>query len=206
MSRKTIAVDIDDVLVDRVMAIQAYLNDAFDSNLDISGMHVGESFFKFVVAHFADKAEPLRLSEMIEDYVCSDAYMSIPPSQEATTVIDKLKQTYDLAIVSYRPKAQQQATQKWLDQHFTGRFKDILLVNDGHFGRDVVSTPKAELCRDKGFHYVLDDRLDTCVESAGLGLQAVLFGTYPWNAPADLPKGVSRAKDWRQVEEYFDAR
>jgi hypothetical protein len=34
----------------------------------------------------------------------------------------------------------------------------------------------------------------------------IAFGDYPWHDRGELPEGVVRAKNWKEVLEYFDER
>lgn len=44
------------------------------------------------------------------------------------------------------------------------------------------------------------------VAVAESNIQALLFGDYLWNKADNLPKNVSRVKNWQDVKEFFDAQ
>jgi hypothetical protein len=63
---------------------------------------------------------------------------------------------------------------------------------------------KAELCRELDIDYLIDDQLKHCIGVAEIGIRALLFGDYSWNQVNQLPKMVTRVKDWAAVLEYFN--
>lgn len=53
--------------------------------------------------------------------------------------------------------------------------------------------------------FVVDDQLKHCTAAVEQGIPTILFGNYRWNQAEELPKGVTRCKNWQEVAGYFDA-
>lgn len=122
----------------------------------------------------------------------------------AKPVLARLKKKYGLVIVTSRRRLIEKETRDWLAQHFQNLFDDI------HFagmwdapGRHRYRITKAEVIRQVGADYLIDDQPKHCVAAAEAGIQALLFGHYPWNKVRKLPANVTRVKDWSAVGEYF---
>jgi uncharacterized HAD superfamily protein len=64
--------------------------------------------------------------------------------------------------------------------------------------------PKSEVCRELGVSYLIDDNLTAVKQTSAFGIEVLLFGDYPWNQIDELPRGVTRVKNWQEVLEYFD--
>ena len=63
---------------------------------------------------------------------------------------------------------------------------------------------KGELARDLKVDYLVDDQPKHCLSAAEHGVKTVLFGDHKVGRNLRLPTGVIRARNWREVLEYFD--
>lgn len=64
-----------------------------------------------------------------------------------------------------------------------------------------VKRTKSEVCRVLGADILVDDHIAHAEDVLSAGLKAIVFGNYPWNQRAILPKGMVRRKDWEGVKE-----
>lgn len=193
MKRLVIAVDIDDVLVDHYEAVLAFHNARYGTT------HTLEDY---VTDHWSrvwgtDQAETNRRAE--EFAALGVAGRAIKAG--ALQGIQELHKRYDLAIITVRRKVNVEPTLKWLDDKFPGVFKEVRFVP---IWEEADAPSKAEICQQIGASYLIDDSLKHCELAAAAGIQAVLFGSFPWNQATTLPAGVTRCKDWPAVTEYFD--
>jgi 5'(3')-deoxyribonucleotidase len=195
--RKTIAIDIDDVLAAEAEFIIAYSN-AWQTNLQITDYTEN---WRGMWGVNQDEAER-RAAELHRPGIES-SYRLIPGSRP---VLEKLAKRYNLIVVTSRRHSVAQETVDWLDKNFGGLFQDIHFANiwdDGHV--DAHLRTKAELCIKLGADYLVDDQLKHCLAVAVCNTTAILFGDYPWNQnDKALPVGVRRAKDWQAVGRFFD--
>ena len=190
MTKPKVAVDCDDVLIGTAPQILAHYNAAHGTNI-------------------SDYTEIWQLmsSEKTRDnrntYLDSEEYMDSEPVQDAIQVLTKLSERFDLHIVTGRPTFMQDITLAWLAKHLPDIFKTVIFTD---FFKDKGGRSKADVCLEIAASYLIDDHAHHCTAVARVGVQAILFGDYPWNKAANLPTGVTRCKDWAAVLEYFDGK
>lgn len=200
MSKKTIAVDIDDVLSASAEGWVAYSNKRWGTNL--SPEDYDEDWAKmWQVDHAEDRR---RANEFYQ----SGTVGTYSPFNGAKAVLEGLAEHYKLVITTSRVRYVQEDTLKWIETHYEGIFEEIHLA--GIFDADhpdPLSLTKAGLCTSIGVDYLIDDHPKHCLAVAEAGIQTLLFGDYSWNRNIKpLPERVIRARDWQAVKKYFDER
>ncbi len=198
-SRKTIAIDIDDVLSSQVRAIIAFSNEKYGTSLVWSDFQKKGPFWGYweQVWGVDEKEGKRRLEEFFRD-----GYQSSQPLMPYVIgVLRKLEKNYHLVVVTSRQDTDIEETHQWLDHHFPKIFKQVEFVQAWSGDR---KTSKAIICKEIGAAYLIDDSLEHCRLAAEEGIQSLLFGEYGWNRAKKLPSNVSRVKDWREVEAYFE--
>lgn len=201
MTRPVIAVDIDDVLSMTAIGFSQYSNQTW--GLDTRPEDYTEEWAAFW------GVPPEKATEWAKEYHLTDAYYYYEHFVEAYPVLKSLKENYDLVVVTSRRKEMQDYTQKWLDERFPSIFKEIRFAGiwdvKGKTLQKLRQT-KAEICRELGAEYLIDDQPKHCLAAQEAGIQSVLFGGYPWGCREDIPNGVVLAHNWREIQEYFDAK
>ena len=197
--QQIIAVDIDDVLSRTVPRILAFGNERWGHS------HTLEDFDEQLqVMWQVDDAEAARRWQEYMDSGIINQYDVIPAAKE---VLEKLGQTYRLIAVTSRRSSLLDITREWLDSNYPGIIDEVIGAQIYGEGRpDAHTLTKAEVLKNIGANYLIDDQPKHCIGAAGVGVQAILFGGYPWNSKIDLPERVTRCDDWPAVLEYFDAR
>lgn len=194
--KQTIAVDIDDVLAANAPAFVACGNRHWGTNLTIEDYdeHWGKMW----------QLDETALREFADSYHASGEIGKYKHDQAALPVLRELRKTYRLVITTSRRMLVHDETLSWIDQNFPGIFEDIRFAGFYDDANDFRHTAtKAELARELGASYIIDDQLKHCIAAAEAGLQALLFGDYPWNRSASLPENVIRVSDWESVGSYF---
>lgn len=199
MKKQVIAVDLDDVLAAGAQGFIDFTNKRWGTNLtvndfserwgDIWGVELEEEI---------ERAEVVYEARVIREF--NALYKAKP-------VLTRLAGEYKLVIMTSRVQRMQQDTFDWLDKHYEGIFEEIHF--SGFYDKITKHShnyTKAELCREIGADYLIDDQLKHCFGAAEAGIKTLLFGDYKWNQAAKLPAGVVRVKDWTEVEEYFNAK
>jgi uncharacterized HAD superfamily protein len=125
---------------------------------------------------------------------------------EAVEVLRKLKEDYTLIIVTSRRQEVVSITKDWVDTYFPNIFEGIYHVGIW----DVISDnshklTKADMCVTLGVSYLIDDQIKHCNSVADVGIEAILFGDYPWQGDV-LNEKVHRCRDWLAIERFFDER
>lgn len=190
MSKPVIAVDVDEVLTPTQPALIEHHNQLHGTKLQLSDFHT----YDFWEVWGGTKEESIENFMLFTE---SDYFDRLPPMPGAMEVLTRLSHTYNLAIVTSRMHSLLAPTMKWLDLHYPKLFESVLL---GNYGVKGLSQTKSEMCQQLGAKVLIDDSMHYAKECVDVGVQALLFGDYPWNQADELPEGVTRVKDWAEVE------
>ena len=194
--KKTIAIDIDEVLSASATGFMAFSNKRWGTNLSITDYHEHWASMWQVSEEEADR----RLVTLNKELVIR----SYEPFSDAFAVLSVLAKKYRLLIATSRNTLLSEDTTVWLDKHFKGIFENI-----HHSGiYDTTSEvrhllTKAQLCADIGADYLIDDQLKHCFGASEIGVKALVFGAYAWNKADTLPANCTRCATWNDVLEYF---
>lgn len=101
------------------------------------------------------------------------------PIPHAFETLQRLKEDYDLHIVTSRQFAIQGLTLEWVEQHFPGIFTEVHFGN--HYSREGKVRSKPEICRDIGAVLLIDDSLQYAMHCYKADIPVLLFGEYAWN-------------------------
>jgi uncharacterized HAD superfamily protein len=201
-NKLTIAVDIDDVLTANAEGFVEFSNKKWGTSLtpDDYDEHWAE------IWKVSYEEENRRRDEIL----ANDLFLSYRFFDEAKPALEKLKQNHKLVVVSSRSKHISDDTTEWIKTHFKDIFSEI------HYAGiwddlekstlEKLKLTKAEVCRQIGADYLIDDQPKHCLAADVAGIKALLFGDYKWTKVSDLPSSIIRVKNWQEVLEYFDGR
>lgn len=201
-NKPIIAVDIDDVLTESSLAVIEFSNQKWGTNLTVEDYseHWG-AMWK------VDSKEWHSRAAQVHEAIHRG---KTEPIGEAKRVLEKLAKSYRLVITTSRQRLIMQDTKEWLEKHFTGIFGEVHFAgiwDDPKIdGAQKVNLTKATLLKEIGADYLIDDQPKHCFAAAELGVECLLFGEYPWSHGLELPTGVDRVKNWKEVEAYFDGK
>lgn len=198
-TKPIIAVDIDDVLCGQNEAIMRFVNEKYGLNLTLEDYSIEGEYWGYWEKVW--DVSPEEANKRLDAFHEAEGTMTQEPLDEVLEVLKDLKQRYDLIIVTARHDKQTEVTHKWLKRHFPKTFKGVHFVQIWHGN---IQMTKAQVCKEVGAGYLIDDNLEHCTLAAESGVHALLFGEYGWNKSGELPNGITRVKDWRAVKEYFD--
>ncbi len=197
-TKRTIAVDIDDVLALSAQGFVGFSNKRWGTNLTVEEYNERWSEM-WGIDHVEEKT---RAHEIYDSKIVRD----FQKMSDAETVLKDLKKHYRLVITTSRSKFVEKETLDWLDEHFADVFDEIHLsgfYDDLNPGSHKLT--KAELCKSIDADYLIDDHPKHCIATADAGIPALMFGDYSWSRHIkNLPKGVTRVKNWQEVLEFFD--
>lgn len=201
--KKTIAVDIDDVLSASAEAFIAFSNKQWGHTLSVD-----DYLEEWAVVWQVDLDEAARRSDLIHTY--GDTLIaSHRVYDDAYSVLKRLRDRFNLIIVTSRRKVMQSATEKWIDQYFPDIFSAIhyagIWDSEKHIS-EMVKATKADLCLELGADYLIDDQPKHCIAAAHAGIPSILFGDFKWNRYDIVSTGVTRIHSWKEVERYFNAQ
>ncbi len=197
---QTIAIDIDDVLSNLAQELINFSNKKWDTNLTIDDYdeHWG------VMWGVDDAVVKKRSNELHRGNLAS----KLRHKPDAIPVLKELSKNYNLVLATSRRRLITQETKDWINKYFSGLFTDIhfsgIFDSDDHADIQVQLT-KAEVLKEIGASFLIDDQPKHCLAAAEAGITALLFGDYKWNRDVKLAKNMVRVKNWQEVLDYFDA-
>lgn len=198
MKKPVIAVDVDDVLAVNAANFITFSNQHWGTSLTVEDFQED-----FTTMWGVDRDEVARRMTEYADLGIAADY---PHFEDAVPVLKDLKKRFDLVIVTSRRKLLVGHTLEWLEKYFSNIFQEV--HHAGIFDElkaGSFTATKADLCRQIGSDYLIDDQIKHCVAAAEAGITSVLFGDYSWNRTSqNLPSNVIRAANWQAVKDYFD--
>ncbi len=193
-----IAVDIDDVLAALAEKVVEYSNQKWGTQLTVDDYDDHWSrMWKISEAELPHR----------RDAVFSQ-YKYVNHLGDAVPVLNKLKQNYDLVIVTSRLRRVHDVTLEWLNRYYAGVFRELhysdAWENENLHSDKKDKNTKTHVLEQIGADYLIDDYPKHCIAAAEAGITAILFGDYKWNRHVKLKKSMVRCKNWQEVLDYFE--
>jgi len=192
MQRESIAIDVDDTLANHVEVFIKFSNKHFGTKLELKDYR--DNWSQTWGVDFEETERRAAVFHAGEDI------FSMTIKEDAQATVAQLAKDYDLYIVTARNLRLKDLTHRWVEQHFPGTFKGIHFVPTWDINNKV---SKADVCREIGATYLVDDSPVHCNVAASGGMKAVLFGNYIWVAHEKLEDGVISCGSWKEVGNHF---
>jgi 5'(3')-deoxyribonucleotidase len=181
--RKTIAVDIDEVLCPFLLPMAKW-----------KGLKIKKNNFPYVYRDIFDIPE-LKSREMVYGFYESDEFRHLEPIQGARSGITRLyDEGYKIYIVTGRQSRVRDETERWLNWNFPFQIHDLIMTNS--------YTPnelaKEDICKGIGANMIIDDNYDICVQCETNHIKALNFvgdPMYPWCEDSSLALA-----SWRDLD------
>ncbi len=190
-----IAVDMDDVLFDFLGEFFLWHNEQFGTQFTPNDM----IFSKLWEVWGGSKEEAL---ERIKGFWQETDLLPIEPIAGAKQVLEQLKASYRLAVVSARFASTVAQSEAWLERYFPNIFEELELGISDPMSQER-SRSKAEVCLEKGASMLIDDQLVHAIECSQAGIEVLLFGDQAHNRSEKLPEKVTRVVDWTAIGELL---
>ncbi|OGL36812.1 hypothetical protein A3E49_02105 [Candidatus Saccharibacteria bacterium RIFCSPHIGHO2_12_FULL_49_19] len=196
-TKKTIAVDIDEVLMPHFQDLIDWYNKQYGTELTALDNHPtdprpwGTDSFEEAIRR-------------VHRFFDTQTFKNSMPFSEAKQAVLELSRNYKMIVITARDTILERATKDWLDEHFKELFTATHFTARYNLEGEIQT--KASVALANKTDYLIDDALDHCEDAAKVGIKALLFGEYPWNQSDKLPKGVVRVKNWQEVLDYFEGR
>lgn len=202
MNKRTIAVDIDDVLAANAEGFVQFSNQRWGTHLKVDDFT--ENWAEMWQVEHDEWIN--RRKAIIE----SKVHMTYRFFDEAKPILKQLGNKYKLVVVSSRSKQISADTTEWLKKEYGKLFSEY------HYAKiwddmdrpihEKIKLTKKEVLQQVGADFLIDDQAKHCIAAAEAGIESLLFGDYSWNKSVKLPPGVTRVKSWAEVLEHFDAK
>ena len=200
MAKKIIAVDIDDTIGNTAEEFVRYSNDMWGTSL------TEEDFDEdWAKVWGTDYEETVRRAHLIHEED-PRLFLQIGVKDHSFEVLSQLARSYTIVCATSRRRSIAPITKEWLDVNYPGIFSSLYfsgIFDEQRTGSALLT--KAELLREIGADYLIDDQLKHCRAAVDNDMRAILFGTYTWNQDDNLPESVTRCHDWLEVQAFFVA-
>ena len=185
-----IAVDIDEVLADFANPLDRFVKNKYGIKMDRAKWNTEEWWHTWGGSKTTAAAK-------IMTFMMSPEFRVIPVVPGAKEGIAKLREMgHELVIITGRPAEIMKQTEKWLDQHFPGCFKevhstDFHILKHGHL-------TKGSLCAKLGARILIDDFPHYAEECIANGVKVILFDT-GYNHNYKEHDDIIRVKGWPEA-------
>lgn len=193
MPKRTIAVDVDDVLFPFVPELMAHYNGLRGAAFRM------EDFSKY---HFSEVwgISEEEANEIVASYLTQDV-VHLSPMPGAQAAFARLADDFRLVIVTARNGIYEQRTRQWLDAHFGNLIDDVIFAGNPYDCE--VYRAKGEVCAELGAVLLIDDSPSNLQSALEHEVDALLFGAHLWNQEHALPVTVPRCATWPEAVEYI---
>lgn len=196
--RLRIAVDVDEVIAQFVLALNNFCDEEHDMQYKVSDYSV----YDFKTVWNCSQQES---NELVHAFFESKHFHhGVPVIPGAEASLRRLGKSCDLMVVTSRQHVIQEPTLIWLDQNFPGVFPEVHFGN--HFALEGTSRKKSEICREIKADVLIDDNPGYAMDCAEAGMQVLLFDwnlKYPWAKTEECGphhSNITRVSDWAAVE------
>lgn len=204
-AKPMLAVDLDEVLGDFVPQLVLFHNERYGTSLRNEDFHT---------YHFANVwgGTNEESQEKVQLFFDSHYFADLPVVAGAQAALQKLRERFDLTVVTSRQHFIEAVTRRWLERHFPGTFNGGVFFGN-HYGTSGVVKSKPAMCAAIGAVALVDDSLTYARQCAHTLERVFLFGNYAWNQltppsagaePEPLPCNVVRCAGWAAVLEAME--
>lgn len=186
MKKKTIAFDIDEVLTPLLQEIIKWHNNKYDTSYKLDDFYT----YNYWLVWGGTKDETIK---KVIAFCATDHFRNLKPMDGAAKVVRELADKHRLVIITSRRIELEDITRAWIERYFPNCFEEIYFGN--HYALGGKSISKPDMCKRAGADVLVDDSPSYVKECAANGIDAYLFGEYPWNKMEETP-GVYRASGW----------
>lgn len=183
-----IGVDLDDVLGDSFFALDQFHNDKYGTTIKRED-HNSYDLPKIW------NATPGQCRERMIEFNSSVNNDNIEPIPAAQKGLKKLSKKHKIKIITSRMEEFKDRTKKWLKKNFPDHDFEVYHANH-YYGLN--EHKKSHFCKKLGVDVLIDDCLEYAIECSDENIPVLLLDK-PWNQSDELPKNVTRVKDWDEV-------
>lgn len=190
-----IGVDLDEVIVEFVRGYLRLFNKKYNRNVRFGDI----SSYNLWIPLGISREEAF---ELADEYYESEDFDDIKLVEGARDGLMRLAQDpkYQVVIVTSRPVHVREKTQLFFRQNFNGL--DIEVIYSGDIFKKQGKT-KAEICRELGLDFLIEDRRDYALECAAKGTRVLLLDK-PWNQSGGFHDKMKRVVGWRGILEQIN--
>ncbi len=197
MTKTIVAFDCDGVTANLQDAVIKWHNHNYGTKHNIHQL----TDFLFRNLWGCDQKEELR---KLDEFYNSEHFHNVSPIEGAVESIDLIRllgENYYAMTLTARPENLKQKTQEWLAKYFPNRFEKVIFSTPYGSGKSM-HEDKADICVQERVRYIVEDTTRNAVACHQRGISSIVLNQ-PWNVRDELPKGVMRAREWKEVVELI---
>lgn len=191
LSKKVIAVDIDEVTADFISYFIYFHNLMYKTSVtreEVSSYYLYEAF----------KTEKKEMGIRFDEFRSLKLLERLEPAEGAIEGIKELiKMGFSPNFVTARPLTIEKETRAWIKKHFKKIQTPLYFTHQAEGGREL---KKSVICKKIGAEVLIDDHIDNALDCAENGIKVFLMDA-PWNQMEDLPGSIIRVKSWKEIIE-----
>tara|TARA_B110000858_G_scaffold115385_1_gene131875 strand:- start:1362 stop:2012 length:651 start_codon:yes stop_codon:yes gene_type:complete len=123
---------------------------------------------------------PRESKKMVDSFYFSQDFRDMQPFPQSQVQLKCLNACgYDLYCVTGRQQLARDNTEEWIQKHYPGVFRDLILTNS-FTTREI---KKSSVCESLSLAIIIDDSYETCMECMEQGVHSIHFigdPVYPW--------------------------
>ena len=195
--KPVLAVDVDDTIAHLMKSVVAFYSDTYEPpHFKVDDFHTLE--FNLVWGGTRHECD-----EKVERYYKSDHFKNgIDPIAGAYEQLKRLKEHFELHVVTARPHHIREATIEWLNKHYPDLFSDFHFGN--LYGLEGVRKRKSQMCKEIGAVCLIDDSAGYALDCAANKVHVLLFGNYAWNTSDEWNREISEHSDFVDRVQNWD--
>jgi uncharacterized HAD superfamily protein len=184
-----IAIDIDDVLADFMVALIEFHNKTYKTKFKKN------DFFSYNLWEVWGGTRK-EAAEKIFKFHKTSIYRNIKPITGSVEAIKKLRRSNELYVITSRHSDVIENTKKWIDKYFPDLFLKIYFSNS-FYGRSK-KLKKSDICRQLKADMLIEDSFEYAIDCLRPNRKIILFRR-PWNKKYTIPKEISVVNNWSEV-------
>jgi 5'(3')-deoxyribonucleotidase len=178
MSKKKIAIDIDDTIAASTESLRLRVNEKAGVSIPASGYQIPAHYWGYYERVWQIHDVDVELADFEKE----------------------LTSKFNIIFITSRHHSWEAATRRWLKNVFSDIPSIDIYFTDSHHNAHGKS--KGQLCKELKAKILIDDNAEHCRSAIDEDVRAILFGEYGWHL--DVDKRIIRCKDWQAVLEYLD--
>lgn len=189
MLKMKIGIDLDEVIADYIGGFLDWYNQGNERSIrreDILSYNLWENdFFRWTKEDAVRYVDEFNESGLLEEIGLIEC---------VNEVIERLREDFDLYVITSRREDLRERTERFLNKYFDGVFKGVVFTSEFD---DENRRSKADVCYELGLDYMIEDNKNFAKECVEKGIKVLLFDR-PWNRGFEI-EGVNRVFGWGEV-------
>lgn len=192
--KQTIGIDIDDVLADFLEWYLLFHNEKYSTKFRRNDFFC----YRFREVVWWDKQTAI---QNIHEFFKSRYFKSIPPITGSQFTVNKLKDIYNLEVITSRQTILEERTRIWIELNYPWMFQWIHFGN--HYRLEWKTRTKSEICKELWVSIMIEDSLEYTIECAKANVNVILLDS-PWNkTETALPVNITRVNTWSNIRQLL---